>query len=73
MRPTGSLFFRECDSIDNMKILHIVNDSLSDLSKQIIDIQSAGNEVKVIELSDENKSYEAIVDDIFAYDRVVSW
>ena len=56
-----------------MKILHIVNDSLSDLSKQIIDIQSAGNEVKVIELSDVNKSYEAIVDDIFAYDRVVSW
>ena len=56
-----------------MKILHILNDGPSDLSKQIIDAQSAGNEVKVIELSDENKSYEAIVDDIFAYDRVVSW
>ena len=56
-----------------MKILHIINDTPSDLSKQIIDVQSAGNEVKVIALSDENKSYEAIVDDIFAYDRVVSW
>ena len=59
--------------IDNMKILHILNDGPSDLSKQIIDVQSSGNEVKVIELSDENKSYEAIVDYIFAYDRVVSW
>ena len=56
-----------------MKILHILNDGPSDLSKQIIDAQSAENEVKVIELSDENKSYEAIVDDIFAYDRVISW
>ena len=56
-----------------MKILHILNEDPSDLSKQIIDAQSAGNEVKVIELSDENKSYEAIVDDIFAYDKVVSW
>lgn len=59
--------------IDNMKILHILNDGPSDLSKQIIDVQSEGNEVKVIELLDENKSYEAIIDDIFSYDRVISW
>ncbi|MBL7050482.1 MAG: hypothetical protein ISR96_13290 [Nitrospira sp.] len=56
-----------------MKILHILNDGPSDLSKQAIDVQSAENEVKVIELSDENKSYEAIIDDIFSYDRVISW
>ena len=59
--------------IDNMKILHILNDGPSDLSKQIIDVQSEGNEVKVIELLDENKSYEAIIDDIFSYNRVISW
>ncbi len=56
-----------------MKILHILNDGSSDLSKQVIDAQSAGNEVKIIDMRDENKSYEAIIDDIFAYDRVVSW
>ena len=56
-----------------MKILHILNDGPSDLAKQVIDVQSAGNEVKVIELSDKHMSYEAIIDDIFAYDRVVSW
>ena len=56
-----------------MKILHIINDTQSELAKQIIDVQSVDNEIKIIELSDKNKSYEAIVDDIFAYDRVVSW
>ena len=56
-----------------MKILHIFNDASSDLSNKIIDLQSVGNEIKIIELWDENKSYEAIVDDIFACDRVVSW
>ena len=59
--------------IDNMKILHILNDTPSDISKQVIDAQSAGNEVKVIELSNGSMSYEAIIDDIFAYDRVISW
>ncbi len=56
-----------------MKILHILNDGPSDLSKRVIGAQSEGNEVKVIEISDKNKSYEAIIDDIFAYDRVISW
>ncbi len=56
-----------------MKILHILNDGPSDLSNQVIDVQSSGNALKVVELFDENKSYEAIIDDIFAYDRVISW
>lgn len=56
-----------------MKILHILNDGPSGLSTRIIDLQTADNEVKIIELWDENKSYDAIIDDIFSYDRVVSW
>lgn len=56
-----------------MKILHILNDGPSELSTRIIDLQSADNELKVIELSDNNKSYDAIIDDIFSYDRVISW
>ncbi len=56
-----------------MKILHIINDGLTNLSKQIIDIQSKNNEVKVIELSKKEISYEAIVDDIFSHDKVISW
>ncbi len=56
-----------------MKILHIINDSLSDLTKHIIDVQSKDNSVKVIELSKKKVSYEVVIDDIFSYDKVVSW
>ncbi len=56
-----------------MKILHIINDRLTDLSKQIIDIQSENNEVKIIELSKKEFSYDAIVDYIFSHDKVISW
>ncbi len=56
-----------------MKILHIINDDLSDLAKEIIDLQSQAHEVKIVKLSDKELSYEAVVDDIFSCDRVVSW
>jgi hypothetical protein len=56
-----------------MKILHILNDGLTDLPKKIIDIQSKTNEVKVIKLSKKEVPYETIIDDIFSHDRVISW
>jgi len=56
-----------------MKILHILNDGPSKLSDEIISVQSKENEVKVINLGKKEASYESIVDDIFSYDRVVSW
>ena len=56
-----------------MKILHIINNGITDLTKNIIDVQSRDHDVKVIELSKKRISYEAVIDDIFSYDRVVSW
>jgi len=56
-----------------MKILHIVNNGITELTKTIIDAQSKEHEIKVVELSKKRISYEAVIDDIFAYDRVVSW
>ena len=56
-----------------MKILHIINDDFTNLSRQVIDIQSANHDVKVVELAKRDDSYEEIIDDIFSYDRVVSW
>jgi hypothetical protein len=56
-----------------MKILHILNDGPTDLSKQIIDTQSKDHEVKVIELSKKEVSYETVIDEIFSHDRVISW
>jgi hypothetical protein len=56
-----------------MKVLHILNDGPTKLSDQIISVQSKDNEVKVVDLSKKASSYESIIDDIFSYDRVISW
>lgn len=56
-----------------MKILHILNDGSTKLSDEIISVQSKDNEVKVVDLSKKEVPYESIVDDIFSYDRVISW
>lgn len=56
-----------------MKILHIVNNGMTDLTKNIIDAQSKEHEIKVVKLSKKGTSYEAVIDDIFSYDKVVSW
>jgi len=56
-----------------MKILHILNDGPADLSTAIINIQSKDNEVKVVDLSKKTVSYESVVDDIFSFDKVISW
>jgi len=56
-----------------MKILHIINNGMTDLTKSIIDVQSKDHEIKVIKLSSKGTSYEAVIDDIFSYDKVVSW
>lgn len=55
-----------------MKILHILNDGPTDLSTKIIEEQKKEHEVKVVELS-KKESYEALIDDIFSHDRVISW
>jgi hypothetical protein len=56
-----------------MKILHIIKNCSTDLSRQIIDVHSKNYEVKVIDLSKKDVSYETIVDDIFSHERVISW
>jgi hypothetical protein len=56
-----------------MKILHILNDTSTDLTKRIIAVQSKEHEVTVIELFSKDTHYEDVIDDIFSHDRVVSW
>lgn len=79
MMPIGSLFCNDRErrerkqGEDTMKILHIINDSPSKLSDEIISVQSKDNDVKVIHLANKEASYESIIDDIFAHDRVISW
>ncbi len=56
-----------------MKILHILNDGPNKLSDSIISVHMRDNEVKIIDLSKKDPSYESIVDDIFDSDKVISW
>ena len=56
-----------------MKILHLLKDGPSTLSDRIISVQSKEHDVKVIDMTMKEASYESIVDDIFAYDKVISW
>ena len=56
-----------------MKILHILNDGPTELSTRMIGVQSRDHEIKVIDLSKKEMSYEAIIDAIVSSDKVISW
>jgi hypothetical protein len=56
-----------------MKILHILNDGPTKLSDQVIGVQSKESEVRVVDLSKKDTSYEDIIDAVFSCDKVVSW
>ena len=56
-----------------MKILHILNDGPNKLASSIINVQAAEHEVKIIDLLKKTSSYEHIVDEIEACDKVISW
>lgn len=56
-----------------MKVLHLLTDGPTDLSTKIIEVESAGNEIKVIDMSKKEASYEDIIDAITSHDKVISW
>lgn len=56
-----------------MKILHILKKAPDDSTKKIIELQAAGNEVTTIELYRGSISYDRLVADVFAHDKVFCW
>lgn len=56
-----------------MKILHILNDGTAELPEKIIAVQKGLHDVKVVDLTRKDLSWDALVDDIFSYDKVISW
>lgn len=56
-----------------MRILHILNDGMTDLPERIIREQGLWHDVKVIDLSKAEQTYDDIIRDIFMFDRVISW
>lgn len=56
-----------------MKILHILKKAPDASTKKIIEIQSAANEAKSVDLTKGGIDYAKLVADVFAYDKVFCW
>ena len=56
-----------------MKTLHILSDGPNKLADEVISVHTKDHEVKIVDFSKGTVSYDALVDDIFSYDRVFSW
>jgi hypothetical protein len=56
-----------------VKILHILKTTPDASTKKIIEVHQAGNEVKIIDLSKGGVSYEKLVQDVFAFDKIFCW
>jgi hypothetical protein len=56
-----------------MKVLHIIKSAPDTSTKKIIEVQSAGNQVKTIDLTKSSVSYEKLVAEVFDHDRVFCW
>lgn len=56
-----------------MKILHILKKAPDASTKKIIEIHAADHEVKIVELFKGSVAYDALIGDVFSYDRVFCW
>lgn len=56
-----------------MKILHIYKTAPDASTKKIVEAQTAGNQVKTIDLSRGGVSYDDLIKEVFAHDKVICW
>jgi hypothetical protein len=56
-----------------MKILHILKKAPDASTKKIIEVQTSGNESKVIDLTKGGIAYDKLVADVFNSDKVFCW
>lgn len=56
-----------------MKILHLIISGPDEISHKIMEAQGKSHELKIIDVPKDGISYESLVEDIFHYDRVISW
>jgi hypothetical protein len=57
----------------SVKILHILKKAPDASTKKIIELHAAGNEVITIELFKAGVSYDKLIADTFAVDKVFCW
>lgn len=56
-----------------VKILHILKKAPDASTKKIIEVQASGNQVKIVELYKGGVSYDTLIADVFAHDKVFCW
>ena len=56
-----------------MKILHIYKSAPDASTKKIVEAQAAGNQVKSVELYKGGVSYDDLIKEVFAHDKVICW
>jgi len=56
-----------------VKILHILKKAPDASTRKIIDVHTATNQVTLVELYKGGVSYDKLVSDIFAHDKVFCW
>lgn len=56
-----------------MKILHILKTAPDASTQKIIEAQTPGNQLKVIDLTRGAIAYDRLVEDVFASERVFCW
>jgi hypothetical protein len=56
-----------------VKILYILKSAPDASTKKIIDIQSAGNQTKTVDLTKGSVDYDQLVADLFGHDKVYCW
>jgi len=56
-----------------MKVLYLFAEKPDALAKKLMEAQTPDHEITTINLRDGTVSYEQVVDEIFAADKVISW
>jgi len=56
-----------------MKVMHILKTAPDGSTKKIIELQSAENQVTIVDLTRVGVSYDKLVADVFSHDKVFCW
>lgn len=56
-----------------VKILHILKKAPDASTRKIIEVHTAGNQVKTVELYKGGVAYDKLIADVFAHDKVFCW
>ncbi len=56
-----------------VKILHILKSAPDASVRKIIEIQAAGNQSTVVDLTKGSVDYDKLIADVFAHDKVFCW